>query len=78
MARKRLWYVACRWSVEMIARRDAPSVGKKAGEWIPIYCAPTRTAAKAQIVGFKQLYGSEPGDRFRIVPGEGHKTRRGF
>ena len=71
------WYTSCRWTVEAQAVRDAPSGGAsrfKKGEWIAVYCAANKPAAKK----LAKDYGAELKTRTRVVPGEGHKTRRGF
>lgn len=67
------WYVSQRWSVETIATLDSPGRFKK-GDWIEIYCDATKKQAEEDAARWRSTHNSPT----RVVPGPGHKTRRGF
>lgn len=68
---RRSWATGCRWSVE--ADTSTGPRGTREG-WKQIYCA----ASKAKAQSDARKWTSEMGQKTRVVPGEGHKTRRGF
>jgi hypothetical protein len=76
MARKyrRPWWVGQRWEVETIAHSDSPSGRFKKGDWILIYSGATKKEAQEDA----RRWGQTTGQQTRVVPGAGHKTRRGF
>ena len=67
MARKKPWYSSCKWSVEAHLTK-----GPKAGSWQPIYCSGSKRLAKIDAKAWKE----STGQKVRVVPGPGHKTRR--
>jgi len=74
MASRRPWHLTCCWSVEAVATRDALQGHFKKGDWIEIYCDST----KKQAVENAGRWSAEHHTPTRVVPGPGHKTRRGF
>lgn len=74
MARRTPWYVHQRWSVEAVATRDALGGDFKKGDWIEIYVDSTKKKAEEDAA----RWSAEHHTPTRVVPGPGHKTRRGF
>lgn len=67
------WYTWCRWTIE----------AKTSSGWKEFYCASTKKEARARKRDVEE--GTKDADGrigkthlARIVPGAGHKTRRGF
>ena len=76
MARKYLrpWYVGQRWAVEAIATIDSPSGTFKRGDWIEIFNDATKKKAQRNAAD----WSAKMHTKTRVVPGPGHKSRRGF
>jgi hypothetical protein len=68
------WWVSQQWIVETIASRDAHDDSFKKGDWIEIYVART----KKQAADDARTWTERTRQQTRVVPGPGHKTRRGF
>lgn len=64
MARKYLrpWYVNFQWCTEALTPQG----------WKAVYCSKTKTKAKRDGIKWSQ----EMGQKTRVVPGSGHKSRR--
>lgn len=58
------WYVSQRWAVQ------TPHI--KTGEWVDIYTAKDKKKANADAAEWR----AKTGQRTRVVPGAGHKTKR--
>jgi hypothetical protein len=76
MPRKYLrpWYVGQRWAVEAVATFDSPSGTFKRGDWVEIYNDATKKEAQRNATAWSASMHTQT----RVVPGAGHKTRRGF
>lgn len=72
------WYVSQRWCVETntdrVARTHPEPHRHVAKGWQPIYCSRSKSKAKADA----KAWHAETGQDVRVVPGPGHKSRRGF
>jgi hypothetical protein len=68
------WWVSQRWEVETIARVDSSSGKFKKGDRILIYSGGTKKKAEADA----REWTAKTGQPTWVVPGAGHKTRRGF
>ena len=71
---------AQQWSVETVAPHDSPGGSGpgpafQKGDWIEIYSAETKRQAEKDAARWKKEHDNVP---TRVVPGPGHKTRRGF
>lgn len=74
----RAWHVSCRWSVEantdVVARTHPRPNEHRPGGWREVYCTKTKAQAKKDAKAWRE----QTGQPTRVVPGAGHKTRRGF
>lgn len=72
------WYVSSQWCVEAntdrVSRTNRYPAEHKPKGWQPIYC----TRSKAQARKDAKKWRAETGQDTRVVPGPGHKSRRGF
>ena len=67
----RAWHTSCRWAV-MANTNTGRSANRKG--WVEVYCTGTKKQARADARSWKR----ETGQTTRVVPGPGHKTKRGF
>jgi len=74
MPKKRLrpWYAGQQWAVETVATNDGR--GYKRGDWVQIYNSATKSEALKDAVEWT----AKMQQATRVVPGPGHKSRRGF
>ncbi len=63
------WWRNRQWCVE--ANTNTGARGTREG-WKPIYCTAKKVTARANAKQWK----SETGQDVRVVPGEGHRSRR--